>query len=120
MRTLVEAQGAGQGVLDEVFRCLCLGDPAFEHGDVSVEQAGVIHRVVRGQQFGQLTQAQAGFLAHENHGDARQIGRTVAALPARVAGRSQQPHGFPMPQHMGGQAEAAGQLADGEVHVRGA
>ena len=120
MWALVEAQGAGQGVLDEVFRDLSSGDPMVEDGDVSTEQVRVVHRVGGGQQLAHLPQAQAGLLAHQDHGHARQVGVSVAALPSRGPAGCEQAHAFPMSQDMRGQAEPVGQLADGEVPVRSA
>ncbi len=105
-------------MLDELLRHPRLGNAMFEVADVPAEQVRVIHRVVRGQDLGQVPQAQTGLSAHQDHGDPRQISVTVAALPTGGPARGQQTHAFPVPQHMRGQAETAGEFADGEVRVR--
>lgn len=118
MRAVVEAHGTGQGVLDEAFRRLRLGDPLLEDGDVAAEQLRMIHRVARVQHLAQLPQAEAGLLAHEDHRHSGQVGVSVPALPARGTAGGEQTHAFPMTQDVGGQPEPTGQITDGQIRVR--
>jgi len=115
VRAIGEAARAVQGVFEECLRRQRRSDPAIQFRDSLAKQVGMPHRVGRGHQHREVPQAETDLLAHQDHRHPIQVGRAVAPLAGRVPGGRQQTDAFPVPQHMGGQPEPPGQLADGQL-----
>lgn len=72
----------------------------------------MVHGVVRRKQIPQLPKGEPGLLRHQNQRHLGQVPTPIPTLPKEVPLRIKEPDRFPVPQHMRGQAEPFGQLAD--------
>jgi hypothetical protein len=113
----VEAKRAGQGVLDQVLSRLRPGDALFKVAKMLTQQFGMVHGVVRREQLTQLAERESRVLRHEDQRHLRQVLAPVTTLSEHVPLGIEQPGRFPMPQHMRGEAEAVGQLADRKIRT---
>ena len=68
---------------------------------------------LRVEEDADLLQRHAGRLVPQDDGDADQVLTAVTTVTGGVAFRSDQAQGLPVAQHVRGQVEPAGQLADG-------
>lgn len=101
-----------QDVLDHLLGDLSLSNPSFECRVMPFNQHPACGGIGRVEHVAQLPEAEAGLLAVHDRRNAGDVPLIVATPAAHPPSRGQEPHGFPMPQHVGGEAEVGGEFAD--------